>query len=117
MRSKPLSDIAPYLLIAGVAFFMFRGIFAPGFMSGHDNSFHYYDAYYLTTTLIPRYHWINGWSMQCLAGCPILLDYYQTGFLAIAFLNKALFLPLELSYKIMVYFSYAFLGIAFYQLI
>lgn len=116
MRLKLLNNIAPYLLITGVAFFMFRGIFAPGFMSGYDNSFHYYDAYYLTKTLIPKYHWIGGWSMQSLAGCPILVDYYQIGFLALAFLNKILCLSLNLSYKIMVFASYVILGSGFYKL-
>ncbi len=95
---------------------MFRGIFAPGFMSGYDNSFHYYDAHYLTKTLIPKYHWIGGWSMQSLAGCPILVDYYQIGFLALAFLNKILCLSLNLSYKIMVFASYVILGAGFYKL-
>ncbi|UCD54930.1 MAG: hypothetical protein JSV93_05290 [Candidatus Omnitrophota bacterium] len=113
---KLLRDSLPYLLITGIAVFMFRGIFAPGFMSGHDNSFHYYVAYYLTETLIPEFHWISGWSMRCLAGFPILVDYCQIGFLLVAFLNKALFLPLNLSYKVVVLFSYIFLGFGFYKL-
>ena len=95
---------------------MFHGIFAPGFMSGQDNSLHYYESYYLTQVLIPQYHWISGWGMQYLAGCPMLLDYPQMGFLLIAFLNKALFLPLNLSYKAIVLFSYIFLGAGFYKL-
>ncbi len=111
-----MRDSIPYLLIAGIALFMFHGIFAPGFMSGHDNSLHYYESYYLTQVLIPQYHWISGWGMQYLAGCPMLLDYPQMGFLLIAFLNKALFLPLNLSYKAIALFSYIFLGAGFYKL-
>ena len=106
----------PYAFIIAVAIFMFRGIFAPGFMSGYDNSFHYYDAYYLTKTLIPQYHWISGWSMQCLGGFPVLVDYYQVGFLIIAILNKILFLSLNLSYKTMVLASYIVLGVGFYKI-
>lgn len=116
MYRKILRNSFPYIVIAGVAFYMFRGIFAPGFMSGPDNSFHYYDAYYLTNTLIPQYHWINGWSMQSMAGMPIFVDYYQTGFLTIAFLNKILSIPLNFSYKAMVLFSYILLGAGFYKL-
>jgi hypothetical protein len=94
---------------------MFRGIFAPGFMSGYDNSLHYYESYYLTQVLIPQYHWISGWSMQQLAGCPVLLDYPQVGFLLIAFLNKIAFLSLNLSYKAAVLFSYIILAAGFYK--
>ena len=115
MLPKVLKNSLPYFLIAGVAFFMFRGIFQPGFMSGTDNSFHYYSAYYLTRTLIPEYHWISGWSLGILAGFPVLVDYCQAGFLLIAFLNKALFLSLNLSYKITVLFSYTLLGAGFYK--
>lgn len=116
MYPKFLKNSLPYFFITGIALFMFRGIFAPGFMSGYDNSFHYYDAYYLTKTLIPQYHWISGWSMQSMAGLPIFVDYYQIGFLFIAFLNKILFLPLNFSYKIMVLFSYIFLGVGFFKI-
>ena len=111
-----MRDSIPYFLIVGIALFMFHGIFAPGFMSGYDNSLHYYESYYLTQVLIPQYHWISGWGMQYLAGCPMLLDYPQMGFLLIAFLNKALFLPLNLSYKLIVLFSYIFLGVGFYKI-
>ena len=116
MDSKILKNSFPYLVIAGTAYFMFRGIFALGFMSGCDNSFHYYDAYYLVNTLIPEYHRISGWGMQHLAGFPVFVDYYQTGFWAIAILNKALFLPLDFSYKLMVLASYIVLGAGFYKL-
>lgn len=116
MALKSLKLCAPYLLISAIAAFMFRGIFAPGLMSGYDNPFHYYDAYYLTTKLIPHYHWIGGWSMQGMAGLPIFIDYYQAGFLMIALLNKVLFIPLNLSYKLMVLFSYIFLTWGFYRL-
>jgi len=114
---KFLKESLPYVFIIGFAFFMFRGIFATGFMSGYDNSFHYYDAYYLTNTLIPHYHWISGWSMQGMAGFPVFVDYYQIGFWAITILNKILFLPLNLSYKLMVFVSYIILGAGFYKLV
>lgn len=95
---------------------MFHGIFKPGFMSGYDNSLHLFDAYFQTTTLIPRYYWISGWSMQGMAGFPVFVDYYQVTFLLIAALNKLFFLPLNFSYKIMVLLSYAFLGAGFYKM-
>ena len=116
MRTVQLKNSLPYVFIIGVAVFMFRGIFASGFMSGYDNSFHYYDAYYLVKTLIPQCHWISGWSMQGLAGFPVFVDYYQTGFLFMAFLNKALFVPLNLSYKLTVLLSYIILGTGFYKM-
>ncbi|MFA5147272.1 MAG: 6-pyruvoyl-tetrahydropterin synthase-related protein [Candidatus Omnitrophota bacterium] len=109
-----LSELAPYLAIAAVAWYIFRGIFASGLMSGYDNSLHYYDAWYLTQVLIPHNHWISGWTMQHMAGMPILVDYCQLPFLAIAFLNAALSIPLEAAYKIMVLASYALLGAGFY---
>ncbi len=105
-----------YILIIGVASFLFRGIFSPGFMSGYDNSIHYYEAYYLTQTLIPRCHWISGWTMQGMAGAPLLTYHPQTGFLLIAILNKIIRLPLLISYKVMVLFTHAFLGASFYKI-
>ena len=116
MLTKHFKNTLPYFVIAGIALFMFRGIFAPGFMSGYDNSFHYYDAHYLVNTLIPEYHSISGWSMQHLAGFPVFVDYYQTGFWIMAFLNKLLFLPLNFSYKLMVLASFVTLGAGFYKL-
>ena len=116
MRMKVLKNSIPYILIMGIAIFIFRGIFVPGFMSGYDNSFHYYDAHFLIKTLIPQYHWISGWSMQGLAGFPVFVDYYQTGFLFMALLNKALFVPLNFSYKLTVLLSYIILGAGFYKL-
>ena len=116
MRNISLKNSLPYICIIGIAVFMFRGIFAPGFMSGYDNSFHYYDAHYLVNTLIPRYHWISGWSMQGLAGFPVFVDYYQTGFLFMALLNKVLFVPLNFSYKLTVLSSYIILGAGFYKM-
>lgn len=108
-------NAAPYIFIGAFAFFMFRGIFAPGFMSGYDNSFHYYDTYYLANTLIPEYHWISGWSMQGMAGMPIFVDYNQITPLVMVILNKIFFLPLDFVYKLMVLFSYMFLGAGFYK--
>ena len=116
MEVKRIKNSIPYLVIAAVCIFMFRGIFAPGFMSGNDNSLHYYDVYYLTKTLIPQYHWISGWSMQGMAGFPVMVDYYQTGHLAIAFLNKILRLDLLFSYKTMVLSSYIILGWGFFKI-
>ncbi|NQU94903.1 MAG: hypothetical protein HQ549_01555 [Candidatus Omnitrophica bacterium] len=104
-----------YVLIAALGLFMFRGIFAPGLMSGYDNSFHYYDLYYLANTLIPKYHWISGWSMQGMAGMPIFIDYNQLTSLVMVVLNKVFFLPLNFSYKLMVLFSYVFMGAGFYK--
>lgn len=109
-------DSLPYLFIAGIALFMFRGIFAPGFMSGYDNSLHYYDAYYLINTLLPQYHWINGWSMQGMCGLPIFVDYYQVSTWLVLFLDKICFLSLNLSYKVTVLFSYIVLGAGFYKI-
>jgi hypothetical protein len=106
----------PYMVIAGVAFFIFRGIFAAGPMSGYDNSIHYYESYFLANTLIARGHWISGFCMQGLAGCPMFLYHPQLGFLLIVFLNKIAFIPLELAYKLIVLFSYVLLGAAFYRL-
>src|SRR3989338_1776333 len=100
-----MQRLIPYFFIITTAVFIFHGIFAPGFTQGYVNSFNYYDAHYLTTTLIPQYHWISGWDMQMMAGLPIFVDYYQIGFLIIAILNMALFLPLLLSYKLMVLMS------------
>ena len=105
----------PYLFIAGVSVFLFQGIFAPGFMSGYDNSIHYYEAYYLTQVLIPHHHWISGWTMQGMAGCPILTYHPQIGFLFIALLNRLAHLDLLVSYKLMVLFSHIFLGASFYK--
>ena len=116
MNSKPVSKSIPYVIIAIASIFMFRGIFAKGFMSGYDNSFHYFDVYYLINTLIPDYHWISGWSLQSLAGFPVMVDYYQTGHILVAFLNKILFMPLVLSYKAMVLLSYMVMAAGFYKL-
>ena len=116
MKIKSISNTIPYFIIASIAYFMFRGIFHPGFMSGYDNSFHYYDIFYLIKVLIPQYHWISGWSLQSLAGFPVMVDYYQTGHILVAILNKALFMPLDLSYKTMVLLSYIFMGMGFYKL-
>lgn len=120
MRAKALKSIEsflPYFIIAGFGLFMFRDIFARGYMSGYDNSFHLYDAYYLVNTLMPKYHWISGWSMKYLGGFPVLVDYYQTGFFIIACLTKLFFIPLNLSYKLAVLASYLFLGMGFYKFI
>lgn len=116
MISKYTKNIVPYFFIAAAAFYMFQGIFAPGLMSGYDNSVHYSEAHYLVNTLLPKYHSISGWTMRAMAGCPILLHHPQTGFLLIAILNKAFFLPLELSYKIIVLFTYVFFGASFFKI-
>ncbi|OGW83032.1 MAG: hypothetical protein A2987_01730 [Omnitrophica bacterium RIFCSPLOWO2_01_FULL_45_10] len=113
---KLIKNNLPYLLITGLGLFMFQGIFSRGFMSGYDNSLHYYDAHYLINILIPRYHWISGWDMQHMAGLPILVDYYQIPHLLIAILNQVTRLPLNISYKIMVLLSYISLGTAFYKI-
>lgn len=111
-----IDRIWPYLIITGLGLFMFRDIFNPGHMSGYDNSIHYYEAYYLTTKLIPIYHNISGWDMQGMGGCPILLYHPQVGFLLTAFLNQILTIPLNIAYKLSVFFSYIFFGGTFYKL-
>jgi len=116
MKKERQITINPYYVIIGLCVLFFHGIFRQGYMSGWDNSFHFFDLYYLVNVLIPKFKSLSGFSLQSMAGAPILVDYYQTGFILMAFLNKILFLPLNICYKSVVFLSYMVFSLGFYTL-
>ena len=115
--SKIAKAVLPYLLIISIAVFMMHDIFQSGIMTKSDNPVHMVEASFLANTAFPKYHWINGWYQNESGGMPLQLYFYQFSYWIILFVYFIFHIPMELAYKLVLVFAYAFPALALYLLL
>jgi len=92
------------LIIISAAIFIVNPIFKEGFLICQDNPSHLAETYFLTNNLTSKGK-LFGWA-DLEAGYPIFMYVYPLGFWLIGLINLFLADPI-LSYKILVFLSYA----------
>lgn len=107
----------PYLLIILIGLLMFFPIFKPGALVSGDSPVHLAQSYAFISTL-ENHHWFSGMSNDAFAGYPIqLYPKYQLSQWFIAFFNLVFDIPVELSFKLVLLFSYVFVACMLYLLL
>lgn len=106
MNSEKIKNWYCYLIIIALAIFISYKIFRPGFMLFLDNPTHLSMYKYYIEEIILKQHYIYGFNPSDFAGMPIGSIYSQIGFWLLTIMNLILKIPLEISYKILVFSAY-----------
>ena len=106
MNSEKIKNWHCYLILLALAIIISYKIFRPGFMLFLDNPTHLSMYKYYIEEIILKHHYIYGFNPSDFAGMPIGSIYSQIGFWLLTIMNLMLKIPLEISYKLLVFSAY-----------
>lgn len=112
-----LIDLIVLFACALSAVIAFQQALKPGMLLFGDHPMHQAEVHRFIHDILPRQHWISGWSFDEFAGYPLYLYHYVLGPFLVAATSAIPGLAVESAYKFWFFASFALAGFSIYKLL